>query len=42
MLGGDVVNYTRMYETPSRMKHRRPRQEGDGGMYHSVGSDDAV
>lgn len=42
MLGGDVVNYARMYETPSRMKHRRPRQEADGGMYHSVGSDDVV
>lgn len=42
MLGGEVVNYTRMYETPSRMKMRRPVQDGDGGMYHSVGSDNAV
>lgn len=42
MLGGEVVNYTRMYETPPRMKLRRPRQEGDGGMYHSVGDEDAV
>lgn len=41
MLGGDVVNYTRMYETPPRMKPRRARQDG-GGMYHSVESDDAV
>ena len=42
MLGGEVVNYTRMYETPLRMKHRRPRQGADGGMYHSVGDDEAV
>ena len=42
MLGGDIVNYTRMYETPPRMKFRRPRQDGDGGMYHNVGDDDAV
>ena len=42
MLGGDVINYTRMYETPPRMKMRRPQQDGDSGMYHSVGSDDAV
>ena len=42
MLGGDIVNYTRMYETPARMKHRRPREDGDGGMYHSVESDDPV
>ena len=42
MLGGDVVNYTRMYETPSRMKFRRPQEGGQGGVYHSVGDDDAV
>ena len=42
MLGGEVVNYTRMYETPPRMKRRRARQDGEGGMYHSVESDDAV
>ncbi|KAK4693385.1 hypothetical protein P7C71_g4007, partial [Lecanoromycetidae sp. Uapishka_2] len=42
MLDGDVINYTRMYETPPRMKLRRPRQDADGGMYHSVGSEDAV
>ncbi len=42
MLGGDVVNYTRMYETPPRMKFRRPQQDADGGVYHSVGDDDAV
>jgi len=37
-----VVNYTRMYETPPRMKFRRPQQDADGGVYHSVGDDDAV
>ena len=42
MLDGAVVNYARMYETPSRMKFRRPRDAGDGGAYHNVGSDDAV
>lgn len=42
MLGGEAVNYTRMYETPPRMKLRRPRQDEDGGVYHSVGSEDAV
>ena len=42
MLSGEVVNYTRMYETPSRMKFRRPQQDVDGGMYHSVGDDEAV
>lgn len=42
ILGGEVVNYTRMYEAPSRMKMRRSRQDAEGGMYHSVGTDDAV
>ena len=42
MLDGEVVNYTRMYETPPRMKLRRPRQGEDGGMYHSVGGEEAV
>lgn len=42
MLDGDVINYTRIYETPPRMKLRRPQRDADGGMYHSVGSEDAV
>ena len=42
MLDGEMVNYTRMYETPPRMKLRRPRQDGEGGVYHSVGDEDAV
>ena len=42
MLDGAVVNYTRMYESPPRMKMRRPREDGGGGMYHSVDNDDIV
>lgn len=42
MLDGEVVNYTRMYEMPSRMKMRRPRQDNDGAMYHSVAGDESV
>ncbi|KAL8949190.1 MAG: hypothetical protein Q9222_004685 [Ikaeria aurantiellina] len=41
MLNGDVVNYTRMYETPPRMRMRRAREE-DAGLYHNVDSEDAV
>ena len=40
MLDGAVVNYTRMYETPPRMRMRRAR-DGDGA-YQSVGDDDTV
>lgn len=42
MLDGAVINYTRMYETPPRMTFRRPRDAGDGGVYHNINSDDAV
>lgn len=42
MLGGEVVNYSRMYETPPRMKARRSPQGGESGLYHSIGSEDAV
>ena len=41
MLDGEVVNYTRMYDVPSRMKLRRPVGE-DGGAYQSLGTDDEV
>ena len=41
MLNGEVINYTRMYETPSRMRVRRAREQ-EGGMYHSVAMEDAV
>ncbi len=40
-LGGGVVNYTRMYETPPRMRIRRGRGEG-GETYQSLAADDAV
>ena len=36
MLDGDVVNYTRMYEVPPRMKARR----GGGASYESVGTEE--
>lgn len=36
MLDGEIVNYTRMYETPPRMKVRR------GDQYQSLDGDDAV
>ena len=42
MLDGEVVNYTRMYEIPPRMKSRRIRQGEDGGRYQSLGTDDEV
>lgn len=42
MLDGEVVNYTRMYETPPRMKMTRPRQDVGGAMYHNVAGDDSV
>lgn len=40
MLGGDVVNYSRMYETPTRMKARRSHSDGEGGMYHNVAAEE--
>ncbi|KAM3073657.1 palmitoyltransferase akr1 [Clarireedia jacksonii] len=45
MLGGQPVNYTKMYETPSRMEMRRSAggAGGDqGGAYQSVAADEAV
>ena len=42
MLDGEAVNYTRMYDAPSRMTLRRSRENAEGGMYHSVGTEDAV
>lgn len=42
MLNGDVVNYARMYETPSKMRMPRGRQEQDSRQYHSVDTEDAV
>lgn len=42
MLGGEIINYTRIYETPPRMKAQRFRQDGSSEMYHSIGDDDDV
>ncbi len=42
MLDGQIVNYARMYEAPPRMKARRSPHGSEGGIYHSVGSEDAV
>lgn len=41
MLDGEVVNYTRMYDVPPRMRLRRPTGE-EGGAYQSLGADDEV
>lgn len=41
MLGGEVVDYTRMYETPLRMGlSTRPRGGSAGGVYESVAVED--
>lgn len=42
MLGGEIINYTRIYETPTRMKAQRSRQDPSGGLYHSVGDEEEV
>ncbi|KAL8775315.1 MAG: hypothetical protein Q9209_000322 [Squamulea sp. 1 TL-2023] len=42
MLNGEVINYTRMYETPSRIRIRRPRDDQVNGTYQSVTTEDAV
>ncbi|KAL8672090.1 MAG: hypothetical protein Q9168_003450 [Polycauliona sp. 1 TL-2023] len=42
MLDGEVINYTRMYETPPRMRMRRSRGDQQGTSYQSVGTEDAV
>lgn len=41
MLNGEIINYTRMYETPSRIRTRRPR-DSEGGTYHSLGMEESV
>lgn len=38
MLGGEVVNYHDMYETPTRM--RVGSRTGEGGAYRSVAGED--
>jgi hypothetical protein len=40
MLGGNVVNYARMYETPEVMRVRTLRSGGTGGAYESVAAEE--
>lgn len=42
MLNGEGINYTTMYETPPNMRISRAGQDRNGGMYHSVNTEDAV
>ena len=42
MLDGEVVNYTMLYEPPSRARTRNAGYGDAGGMYHSVGDDENV
>ena len=42
MLGGQAVDYTKMYDTPPRMRHPMTMQPHDGGRYQSVAVDDVV
>ncbi|KAL8962227.1 MAG: hypothetical protein Q9193_001333 [Seirophora villosa] len=42
VLNGEVINYTRMYETPSRLTMRRTGPQQEHGLYHSVATEDAV
>jgi palmitoyltransferase len=41
MLGGEVVNYTKMYERPSRMKFRTRHSDQSNGTYETVPADDS-
>ena len=42
ILGGEMVNYGSMYESPPRMRSRPSRQGHGVGVYHSVEGEDAV
>ncbi|KAL8873576.1 MAG: hypothetical protein Q9174_000968 [Haloplaca sp. 1 TL-2023] len=42
MLEGEMVNYTKMYESPPRMRLQKLRGDEGGGRYQSVDSEDAV
>ncbi|KAI4200887.1 MAG: hypothetical protein LQ348_001704 [Seirophora lacunosa] len=42
MLNGEVINYTRLYETPSKLTMRRTGPQQEHGLYHSVATEDAV
>ena len=40
MLDGEVIDYTKMYETPPRMKMRSARGNQESRLYQSVGTED--
>jgi palmitoyltransferase len=42
LLGGEVINYTRIYETPPKMKAQKPRENDSGGSYHRIDDVDEV
>ncbi|KAI9782303.1 MAG: palmitoyltransferase akr1 [Peltula sp. TS41687] len=43
MLGGETVNYARLYDTPPRTRQHRMRMRSEqGGEYQSVGGDDDI
>lgn len=42
MLGGDIINYTNMYDTPFGIGARIRRGRDAGGSYQSVAADDSV
>ncbi|KAI4234802.1 MAG: hypothetical protein LQ349_003564 [Xanthoria aureola] len=42
LLDGEVIDYTRMYETPTKMRTRRTRRDQEDRIYQSVGTEDAV
>ncbi|KAI4278637.1 MAG: hypothetical protein LQ337_000877 [Flavoplaca oasis] len=42
MLDGEVIDYTKMYETPPRMRMRSARGNQESRLYQSIGTEDAV
>ncbi|KAL8682297.1 MAG: hypothetical protein Q9186_001666 [Xanthomendoza sp. 1 TL-2023] len=42
MLNGDVINYTQMYDTPPRVRTRRPRGDQQIGTYQSLDTEEPV
>ena len=42
LLDGEVIDYTRMYETPTKMRTRRSRRDQEDRIYQSVDTEDAV
>jgi palmitoyltransferase ZDHHC13/17 len=42
MLGGEVINYTSLYETPLGIGTRTRRGRDTGGSYESVAADDSA